>query len=940
MNKIIHIFIPIILTFIFLGMFFYLVGTTQQAFAFINNERQSSAGENVIKNSKDTQSTLLVTTLEDEINNDGDCSLREAVEAANTNAPLDACGAGDVLTDTISFDVNGIITVTSQLTVLDGGPLVIDGADAITISGGGTTRVWQVEAGSHLTLAHMAVVDGFVDISNGAGLLNKNGMVTISDSWFSDNHTSDYGGAISNEGEMMIFNSTFGGNDATGTGGGVGGGIDNSSIMSITGCTFSDNSADYSGGGISSTGLLTITESTFSNNQAFIVGGGITSIGSMTITNSIFTENTSLNFGAILVSGNLYIANSMINNNHADDLIGGIGNVGVITITNSTFSGNSSVNSVGAIANIGTAIITMSTISENTADSYGGLYNEGNLTVDNTNFIENSADNCGAIYNNGTLTLTQNTISNNIATISGGAICNDASLVINKSTLSANTASVGGGVSNNGSLVVAGSTFAGNYADTLGGGIDNMFQLSITDTHFSSNTAGTNGSGIYNNNYLVINNSTFSGNHTDGAGGGVFGNIDSTTTVLNSTFKENSAAGDGGGIYSLCEVAIDDSTFSGNSAGNFGGGVYHGQHDPGCIAHAITNSTLSVNQATSGGGIYSYTGDLALINTIVSNNPSGGDCGETIYDGGHNLDSDNTCGLDPANSSLPGTDPLLEPLADNGGLTLTHALLPGSPAIDSGDDVTCLTTDQRGVHRPQDGNGDGLAICDIGAFEKEFQAVSPIDITITGVGEGYVSQAYTFTTSVEPITTTQPLTYTWLVDGQLPITHTSGLTDNTSYTWDTPGIQAITVIASNRFGSVSAGHEIIINDIPINGLFASNDSPTKFGEVTTFTAVITSGTNVYFEWDFGDGLGGSGEVVTHIYPNAGLYTATVTATNSINSSTDSTSANIYTVVHQIFLPMVIKSRGEILTPTRQYSPLGSGKLLDLIAARAIIISRR
>jgi len=62
-------------------------------------------------------------------------------------------------------------------------------------------------------------------------------------------------------------------------------------------------------------------------------------------------------------------------------------------------------------------------------------------------------------------------------------------------------------------------------------------------------------------------------------------------------------------------------------------------------------------------------------------------------------------------------DPLLGPLQNNGGLTLTHALLPGSPAIDTGSPTVCPLFDQRGYNRPLDGNGDGIPICDIGPYE-------------------------------------------------------------------------------------------------------------------------------------------------------------------------------------------------------------------------------
>ena len=151
----------------------------------------------------------------------------------------------------------------------------------------------------------------------------------------------------------------------------------------------------------------------------------------------------------------------------------------------------------------------------------------------------------------------------------------------------------------------------------------------------------------------------------------------------------------------------------------------------------IINSTLSGN---NGGGIENSS-VVTFINSIVSNSPSGDDCSGTITDGGHNISSDDTCGFDPANGSMPNTDPLLGPLQDNGGPTWTHALLPGSPAIDAGDDAQCPPTDQRGVPRPIDGDGDGVAICDIGSFEFE-QGITLQPLNQSGSGAPEASVEY------------------------------------------------------------------------------------------------------------------------------------------------------------------------------------------------------
>src|SRR6202140_4006455 len=357
-----------------------------------------------------------------------------------------------------------------------------------------------------------------------------------------------------------------------------------------------------------------------------------------------------------------------------------------------------------------------------------------------------------------TVTISGLTISNGNAPSgffpanSGGGILNSGNLTINNSAVSANTATAGGGISSLGPLTLKSSVVSGNTASNgSGGGISNDGPITVT-----------------------IVNSTISGNNAiNGAGGGVSNSVLGSTMTLsisNSTISGNNGGGNGGGIHNRASqgatiiATITNGTISGNTSG-FGGGIANVSETPGTTVNlAINNGTISGNNAAGssgiGGGIANHefgsTNTLTLRNTIVAGNFHNGagtsDISSTVDPtSSFNLIGDGTgmSGVsNGSNGNKVGTSgapiaPLLGPLTNNGGPTMTHALLPGSPALDAGSNSFVTNppfggppfTDQRGTgfNRIVDGpDADTIATVDIGAFEQQ---VSLADIADTNTNE-------------------------------------------------------------------------------------------------------------------------------------------------------------------------------------------------------------
>ncbi|HEX4524584.1 MAG TPA: IPTL-CTERM sorting domain-containing protein [Casimicrobiaceae bacterium] len=293
-------------------------------------------------------------------------------------------------------------------------------------------------------------------------------------------------------------------------------------------------------------------------------------------------------------------------------------------------------------------------------------------------------------------------------------------------------ATAGGAIAKTGgSLTIQSSVFTNNQTTgTFAGGgalYSAAGSLTIQNSVFSGNT-GAGGGALYHSNSagaLLIQNSTFSGNTARRAGGALYatsGNV----TIQSSTFSGNTAGRAGGALYSRDNLVIQNSTFSGNSATGDGGAIFL----YGGSTATISNSTITGNSTATGegGAIILYNDTLNLASTIVANNTDKNGANEFFDLGNSTVNATNsliqvttgfTFGTNTAN--IIGQNPLLGPLANNGGPTQTHALLAGSPAIDKGSNPLALSFDQRGTGFARTVG----AQTDIGAFEVQGSGPPP-----------------------------------------------------------------------------------------------------------------------------------------------------------------------------------------------------------------------
>jgi CSLREA domain-containing protein len=319
---------------------------------------------------------------------------------------------------------------------------------------------------------------------------------------------------------------------------------------------------------------------------------------------------------------------------------------------------------------------------------------------------------------NVSVTMSGLTIKNGFATNIAGGIYNTAILTLDNVAVTDNAA---------------------NGLNDWGGGIFSAGPLTMTNCLLANNQTGAHnayGGGMYSQGTLTIIDSTISGNSTysgpssPGEGGGLF-LIGSPTTIRNSTISGNRAAVGGGIYHGGYPVVLINSTISGNTSDGNGGGLHNASGTTGLYNVTVTQNIANNDAAgfSYGGGLSNATGTVTVINSVIAGNEvviptlpfptlDFDECVGIISNQGYSI----LQYVDTNNCTVVGAystgDPQLGELQFNGGPTQTHAISPGSAAIDAGNPAGCtddlgatITTDQRGIHRPY-----GSA-CDIGAFE-------------------------------------------------------------------------------------------------------------------------------------------------------------------------------------------------------------------------------
>lgn len=466
---------------------------------------------------------------------------------------------------------------------------------------------------------------------------------------------------------------------------------------------------------IAGPGAATLTISGNNAGRIFrISDGAVVSLSGMTIRDGRIGANINDVFGGGILASNstLSLSDIVLRNNTA-----------LFSSTNPTVT----MGFGGAIATFNSTLSIVNVqVSNNSAPFAGGIYASegGSISVLASSFTSNQSS---AIRNE-----------------------TDVNLFTSNTRFIGNGSAVSAGIRTR--TVVVGAFISENIS---GIGIEGNSELILDKTIIRDGSAtsspNASGGGIFNKGVATITNSQINNNRVSGDAGGIWNN--GTMYLFACAITNNSALRSAGGIKNSGRLFLTNSTVSGNSAdfgGGFGmssgGGIFNGGPFGGTLV--ITNSTIANNRSTGHGGgiIHDNSGSVVVRNSIVASNFSNQgshDGSGTFSSQGYNLVSNTNGSNGWIVSDILNVNALIAPLGNNGGKTLTHALLPMSPAIDSGNDANVIdpittfgfSNDQRGEVRFL---GSPNLRVDIGALESNLSS-APVSISgraLTSYGVG------------------------------------------------------------------------------------------------------------------------------------------------------------------------------------------------------------
>ncbi len=615
--------------------------------------------------------------------------LIDAINTANSNTVQDTILLQPDCTYTLTevdnqvetgepISTNGLPAITTPITI-QGDRMFPPVIERSSVSGTPEFRIFFISSTGELSLDNLHIANGSTQDAGG-GIYNYKGKLQIE-------YVSIYGCTALNGGGI----ASVGENE-----------------LQALALMLYENSAEKWGGGFYNTGTASISGgSSIYENHSNFWGGGVYSSGSLIQDEVSVLYNTATERGGGIFSrgGTLRLGLSTVAGNNAVDGGGLYGWDSSIMIDDSEFRGNQAQQGGGGMHIDGGTLQMQNNThvhNNNAAWEGGGINIDGldTLTIEGCLIENNTGGNGGGIhigYSGDEYEISDTVIEGNQSTGTGGGV------------------SISGGkvrISN-------GSQIINNSSTSSGGGVYNSHGVfSLVNSSILNNQAG-GGGGIESYGEIVVRNSTIASNTATLNGGGLRNKGD--TTIINSTVKDNSANSGGGVSIHGAESAepgtgqllIVNSTISGNQASTKGGGLFFGG-----ITGSISFSTIAYNDAAEIGGVYVNSGNLEIKNSIVagysSENCSSFDM-SPLTPFGENISDDTSC----IGFTLIA-DPLLGGLAMNGGSTETHALEPGSPAIDVVPSQDCTTVegvdvdeDQRGFRRP----GKGSTGCDLGAYE-------------------------------------------------------------------------------------------------------------------------------------------------------------------------------------------------------------------------------